>query len=1770
MIWVSEQQELFYTALWGKYEAAEGKARIYPALAISYCKWWVGERARALEILHSLQQEFPEDPTLKLNALFVSIQAGKHETAIELLKTIAEADPRNLSQYYDLTLQLALHTGQTPLVRELVKNLLNSPLGARQLLGFSQKLRSGGFTQFAVAVSKKTTNLAMTARDPNFLRQLAGHLKDLGRGQETARLIERASRLERLHASARQTVLPGNMPSARQLERIREREAKLVQIAEKNPTAKSLENLAVFYKGRNQLAKAAETYKAAVALRPNDGNLRDNYAAMLQQSGQVKKAVEQYAILLRENPDTLQRTYYYYDNMIKIFIQAGEINQLVSVVKDMIDEKTPYGYRNEFARRVARHFIQSKNPKPAIDIYEKMLELGLDSVVHENLVSAYINTGEREKAIELLRERLKTDSVDVQVQVIRQMSEFNETRDDLKNLTAAYQAKLIEDTADPSTLYLLSVLKILADDVKTADSLVDKLLEVIPTDVRLRWLDTLASMYRDKSQPDRELRLHEASIAKVNLRDASHLSSIYRRLGTVYSEKGEKEKARNAIRKMGTLRLMEQRSGSIYWQKESVVRAYMEHEMWDEAEVLLTDLTNDLSVDHRHREHTQQQLLKIRGNRDGSDATTDAEKPIARMNVGFLRSKAQEHVNRNETPEAIETYKQILETVPEDLESQAQLASLYTTQNQHDAAIEIWNMLIQQDPVNTRYQDGLVGAYRAARKIPEAIKLAQDYIKDNPKVGLHYTRLAQLYVANGQTDGAITAYEKSIELAPGESTVYHELAKLYFEKNELEAAEKSFKAALQYAGQGGNRKEIEAQLLQLYQRQGKFEAVLKQAEEQGTLTFDMQKQRASIYRNEGETEKAITAYKKALEMASNTYARDDINRELMDIYSHLGKLEEFLKEAEEQGTLTFDMQKNIADRYRHIGEVEKAAKAYQRALELTTESHWRRQIERQIMDLYRQSGKMHEFLEEAEKAGTITYDQQMELAQHYSQKRQSEKAVEAFKKARNMTTDNSDREDISKFLMLEYARLGNSELAVKLYEEVALAEANDPNNLSTNYYSGSEGFKVHFPGDGMREILIQTYLRTGQLNQLQAIFEAKLEKTPETTHILEMVAEIYRRSNNHEKAAEVYQKLSEVAPSSVHYFYYAAASLNKIGKLELATEFLNRGTQALPKSPWKDKVTLPCGLGSICFQNKMYIPAIALFKEAVKMIEVDALNRNNNEWELRHLYELLGKCYLRTEQYEEAVTAYQQLADISPNDKERAEKAIKQAYRDGNLHEKRIPEQRKKVEANPDDIDARLALAQTYELSNKVDEAIAQYLKISELQPDVVKWHRTIAGLYEKSNQTDRAERLTKAAAAYEKALVFEPNSFELYDLLAKTHKNRDNSAEAAAVYRRALAAPLTSEEQDLAVKAILELTETDKRIAVLEELSTKTAQSVLLHKLLGDTYIESGNAEKAAQAYTKWLEIRQREKDHKHGSEYHQLAQQLLSKNVIPELALRLAKLAANNRADSTYLLTLGHAYLANEQYENALEQFQRSLNLSSQSGRLRGNPVEQLLKRVAEAGKHVKDKNGYVEMIGKLIETIPEPVGDKVNANLTLAEFCRELGMTDAAKTYVQKAGFFPETLWVTLGPFDNTKGRGYNTAYIPEETGQIDTSAKYDGVDGQVSWKQANDETFDGFFSFGDDEKQRVAYAYISFTVPEEREAQIKFDSDDQGKVWLNGKKVYAHRRTRGAQIDRRTIPVTLIAGKNTLMVKVCNETLPWGFYLRITDTEGNPFADLKLAK
>ena len=281
-------------------------------------------------------------------------------------------------------------------------------------------------------------------------------------------------------------------------------------------------------------------------------------------------------------------------------------------------------------------------------------------------------------------------------------------------------------------------------------------------------------------------------------------------------------------------------------------------------------------------------------------------------------------------------------------------------------------------------------------------------------------------------------------------------------------------------------------------------------------------------------------------------------------------------------------------------------------------------------------------------------------------------------------------------------------------------------------------------------------------------------------------------------------------------------------------------------------------------------------------------------------------------------------------------------------------------------------------------------------------------------------------------------------------------------------------------------------------------------------------------------------------------------------EKTLKFVERTAETEANARYILTLEQTHLKNK-WKNALEQFKSDLDTTTF-----GSSQRQLYAQIAEMGKNTEDKARYVDMLNKLMDAMPDKPGVQLNIHLLLAEFYRDNDMPEKAEAHIQKTGFIIEDEWLILGPFDNTNGIGYNTAYISEDAKQIDATAKYEGIDGKVRWEKSTDDTLNAYINLGEDVDWGVAYAFTTVISPDKREILFRFDSDDEGTIWLNGEKVFTHTKSHSATIDRYTIPVTLRSGENNILVKVCEAEGGWGFYLRITDIDGNPFDDLKITR
>jgi hypothetical protein len=160
---------------------------------------------------------------------------------------------------------------------------------------------------------------------------------------------------------------------------------------------------------------------------------------------------------------------------------------------------------------------------------------------------------------------------------------------------------------------------------------------------------------------------------------------------------------------------------------------------------------------------------------------------------------------------------------------------------------------------------------------------------------------------------------------------------------------------------------------------------------------------------------------------------------------------------------------------------------------------------------------------------------------------------------------------------------------------------------------------------------------------------------------------------------------------------------------------------------------------------------------------------------------------------------------------------------------------------------------------------------------------------------------------------------------------------------------------------------------------------------------------------------------------------------------------------------------------------------------------------------------------------------------------------------------------TRWWLLGPFPAPAMTGFAAEFAPEK--EVDLRAELDSESGQkLRWRLH--ETSD---QLGESNliqaiaavKESVGYAFVEIESRVEQRVELRCSADDNLTVWLNGEKVLAREQwLNGTRLDRFVTPVTLRAGTNRVLVKICqgpqhvNPEVPnnWSFQLRFCDATG----------
>ena len=1216
--------------------------------------------------------------------------------------------------------------------------------------------------------------------------------------------------------------------------------------------------------------------------------------------------------------------------------------------------------------------------------------------------------------------------------------------------------------------------------------------------------------------------------------------------------------------------------------------------------------------------------------------------------------KAQEFVKENKIEEAIEIYERIVIAIPEDHDSRTQLASLYIRTNQHEKAAQVYSQLLEAKPENIKYQDQLVNSLQAAGKHNEALEIAQSYIQTYPEVGIHYARLAKLYDAEGDEAAAIETYKNATVFGYSNKEIFLRLAEHYFLHEDMDAAEIALKNAISATTSEWDQERIERQLVNLYRYQGNLEEKLKKAEADGTLTFEMQKQRAQHFRNIGELQKAANAFKKALEMTDGPYRRNEIANDLLNVYSKQDRLDlaldyfetETSKEIEsnirsttysQNGiTVRFDgdeIRKTLINVYKNQGQLDVLRTLFEGkfekdatnpvVLELLAEIYW-------DTDDYQKAAETYHILSKTEPMDRRNIRSFYLAAAAFHKNNQPDMVETVLNQADIAFASVKHTQDTSFLGALATICLNNEmyDRAIKLTENAVTQAENADDNwednwelkylyeiLAKNYISAKryeDAFNVYQQmaknaddsyARERAEIEMNKAAKTGKLYEKWIPEQLKqVEESPNDSKRILKLAESYEAIDNIKEAATQYERLTVLESENAQWH-------KKLGDLHqnLPQERRETGTTSEKSNP--DQLA----------------KSIAAYEKA---IELDPTSYQ--------LYDLLARTYIKTEQPSQAEVSYRRALDanLKQNEHDSAIRAIIGLYDGEGQEDKHIAileEIRQKFPKMDNSAVLHELLGDLYKKTDDADKAELAYDKWLKIRQKAVNsaqsrsnYHSFAVKLLDKGLYPETALNFAK------RALFNDTYSYYSYPTtLGRACVANGLYDEALIHFKHALSIISNEHHSDMFWEEIAEATtnanDKERFIQMLNELIDSTPSESLnvranIHRIIAESYAENGLPVKAEKYLLKigfvpetaWITLGPFDNKDNVGINTAYIPEDTTQIDTTAKYYGKDKLIHWQKPEDNTVngMIWLGEDIDWTATYATAIVSSpdKRDITIRFDSDdqgivwlngkgvfrhdRMSGAQVDRynfpvtlqkgentILVKVCNASIYTyffmrltdADGNPFSDLkfinADELLNAPPPKPTFHVNVNLGLAEYYSKNNMPDKAMEQMRQTGMIDETAWWVLGPFDNTVGIGYNTKYIPEDTTQIDPNKKYEGIDGQISWKTFTDDAYDGFIDFGEDIDWRVSYALTTVTSPNEREALFRFCSDDQSKIWLNGTEIFTDPNAQTAILDKNTIPVTLKEGKNTILVKVCNERMSWGFYLRVTDTDGTPVTDLK---
>jgi tetratricopeptide (TPR) repeat protein len=179
----------------------------------------------------------------------------------------------------------------------------------------------------------------------------------------------------------------------------------------------------------------------------------------------------------------------------------------------------------------------------------------------------------------------------------------------------------------------------------------------------------------------------------------------------------------------------------------------------------------------------------------------------------------------------------------------------------------------------------------------------------------------------------------------------------------------------------------------------------------------------------------------------------------------------------------------------------------------------------------------------------------------------------------------------------------------------------------------------------------------------------------------------------------------------------------------------------------------------------------------------------------------------------------------------------------------------------------------------------------------------------------------------------------------------------------------------------------------------------------------------------------------------------------------------------------------------------------------------------------------------------------GTRATAAMLLMDVERARGRTVRAAEVHRSLGFIGD--FYVVGSFENEGKSGCDVDYGPEAA-TVDLGAKFAGTKGrEVSWRKLAVAPAEGYVDLATavrPNRESVAYALTWLEAPQETRVSLGLGTSGGFRLWVNGQLAAKEDRYNLPRPDQSRVSVKLRKGLNRVLLKVCQESGPLGFYLR----------------